>query len=288
MLRIGIGRNFYTAPYGLEAGVARMRSHGYTAMDYPEFVQTETELFQMNHSEFEKYLRKQSEIYQREGVEVFQSHGPWRYPPRDMTAEDREERFEKMSKAIEGTAILGCRNIVIHPLMPLTVDDEGHEKETYEINREFMRRLCRVAREYDVVINFENMPMRHLSLASTERILAFVKEMNDEYFKVCLDTGHSATLGDSPAKDVKMLGKKYLYSLHIHDNDGRHDYHWQPFAGVIDWEDFCKSLKEISFDGVINMEVARQRNLPKELREMEELFTYRKLEYLAKLASAEQ
>lgn len=35
----------------------------------------------------------------------------------------------------------------------------------------------------------------------------------------------------------------------------------------------------------MNLEVERQRNLPKELWEMEELFLYRKIEYLAKQAS---
>lgn len=285
MLRIGIGRNFYTAPYGLEAGIARMRSHGYTAMDYPEFIHTDTELFQMKHSAFEEYLQSQAKIYRQEGIEVYQTHGPWRYPPQDFTAEDRAERFEKMAKSIEGTAILGCKNIVIHPLMPFTIDDEGHEKETREINLEFFGKLCSMAEEQGVVINFENMPMRHFSLASTSEILGFVKEINSDFFKVCLDTGHSAAIGNSPAEDARILGKDYLCSLHIHDNNGRSDYHWQPFSGVIDWEDFCKALREISFDGVMNLESGRQRNLPEELREMEEIFTYRKLECLAKMAS---
>lgn len=288
MLRIGIGERFYTAPYGFEAGVARMKSQGYSAMDYPEFGNTETELFKMNSSQFTQYLQYQAEICKREEIEIFQTHGPWRYPPQDFTVEDRAERFEKMSRAIKGTAILGCKNIVIHPLMPFTINDEGHEKETYEINLEFFGKLCQVARQHDVVINFENMPMKHFSLASTSEILKIVKEIDSDYFKVCLDTGHSSAIGNSPADDVRLLGKENLCSLHIHDNDGRHDYHWHPFAGVIDWKDFCSALREISFDGVLNLEVGRQRNLPEELREIEEIFMYRRVEYLAKMVAGEK
>lgn len=169
--------------------------------------------------------------------------------------------------------------------MPFTINDEGHEQETYTINLEFFGRLCKVAEEHDVVINFENMPMRHFSLASTEAVMKFVKEIDSDYFRVCLDTGHSSAIGNSAADDVRLLGKDYLYSLHIHDNNGRSDYHWHPFAGVVDWNDFCVALREIEYDGVLNLEVGRQKNLPEELREMEEVFLYCKLECLAKMVA---
>lgn len=285
MLRLGIGHRYFTTPYGFEAGVSRMKTLGYSAMDYPEFGNTETELYQKDEVQFEAYLKYQRKVCEREGIEIFQTHGPWRYPPQDFTEEDRAERFEKMSRAIKGTAILGCKNIVIHPLMPFTVNDEGHEQETYDINLEFFGRLCRVAQEYDVVINFENMPMRHFSLSSVEAMLKLVKEMDSPYFKVCLDTGHSSAIGNSPAEDARLLGKEYLVSLHIHDNNGRSDYHWHPFAGVIDWQVFCDALRKIGYDGVLNLEVARQKNLPQELREMEETFLYRKLVCLANMTA---
>lgn len=287
MLRLGIGERYYTVPYGFEKGIARMKGQGYSAMDYPEFGNTETELFRKNHQQFTEYLEYQAMVCNREGIEIFQTHGPWRYPPRDFTEEDRAERFEKMSRAIEGTAILRCKNIVIHPLMPFTINDEGHEKETYEINLDFFGRLCKVAEEYGVIINFENMPMRHFALASTSEMLKLVKEIDSDYFKVCLDTGHSSAIGNLPAEDVRLLGKEYLSSLHIHDNDGRHDYHWYPFAGVIDWKDFCNALCEIQYDGVLNLEVGRQKNLPEELRELEEVFLYRRIECLAKMVVGE-
>lgn len=288
MLKVGIGEHYYTVPYGFEAGVARMRSHGYECMDYQEFVSTVAELFQMNHSQFAKYLENQASICKREGIEIHQTHGPWRYPPQDSTPEARAERFEKMSRAIEGTAILGCKKMVIHPIMPFSINDKGHEQETYEMNLEFMSKLCRVGRENDVVICYENMPMPLFSMASVLVVLKFVKEINNEYFKVCLDTGHSAITKESPGEAVRMLGKDYLQALHIHDNNGKHDIHIHPFAGVIDWENFCAALREISFDGVMNLEVKTQKHLPKELRESEELNLYRKVEYLAKLASGEK
>lgn len=288
MLKIGIGEHSYTIPYGFEDGVARMKRQGYSCMDYSDFADTKTDLYQMTHMQLETHLQKQAAVCRQEGIVIHQAHGPWRYPPRDTTAEERAEMFEKMTRAVEGTAILGCKKMVIHPVMPFSINDEGHAKETYEINLDFMGRLCRVGREYDVIICLENMPMPLLSIAPVSKVLEIVKKINDDYFKVCLDTGHSAITKTSPAEAVRMLGKDYLQGLHIHDNNGKHDVHVPPFLGVIDWEEFCNALREISFDGVMNLEVKTMENLPIELREDEERVLYRKIEYLAKAASTQK
>lgn len=285
MLRIGMTQYNYTVPYGFETGVAKMKLQGYDCMNYEEFVKTDTELFQMNNSQFTKYLQNQAAICKREGIEIHMSHGPWRYPPRDASVEERNERFEKMARSVEGCAILGCEKMVIHPLMPFTINDEGHEKETYDINLDFMGKLTRVGREYGITICFENMPMPTLSIASVPAVLKLVKEIDDDYFKVCLDTGHSAITKNAPGDAVRMIGKDYLQALHIHDNNGKHDIHNQPYDGVIDWEDFCAALREISFDGVFNLEVKAQNKLPMELRASEEMNLFRKTAYLAQLAS---
>lgn len=285
MLRIGTTEEYYTVAYGFEEGIHRLKKQGYDGMDYSEFVDTRLELFQKDHIQFVKYLEHQKKVCQNEGLEIYQAHGPWRYPPRDATAEDRLERFEKMTRAVEGTAILGCKKMVIHPLMPFGINDEGHEQETYEINLDFMGKLSEVGKANDVVICYENMPMPLLSMASVPSILKVVREINSDYFKVCLDVGHSIITKNVPGNAVRMIGKDTLAALHIHDNNGKHDVHIQPYAGVIDWENFCMALKDIGFDGVMSFELKMQKDLPMELRQLEEQCAFKKLEYLAKLAS---
>ena len=282
-MKIGIRNDYYCNKYGFEKGLERLKNHGYEGIDYGGFENTETELFKMNAQEFEECIKKQSNEIEKQGLTVYQAHGPWRWPPRDFMPEDRAERFEKMKRSIEGTAILGCKNIVIHPLMPYTWEDEGHEKETWEINLEFMGRLCQVARENDVVICFENMPMPNFSLASVSQILKFVKMIDDDYFKVCLDTGHAQVCGLSPYEAVRLIGKDYLRALHVHDNDGVRDYHWHPFNGVIDWPEFGKTLDEIDFEGFLSLETSI-KELPDELCEYEEIGLYRKAEFISRCA----
>ncbi len=284
MLRVGITEKVYCNKYGFEKGLERMKKHGYDALDYLEFANTETPLFEKRCNEFEAYLKNQKKVAENCGIEIYQTHGPWRWPVRDFTKEDRAERFEKMSRSIAGTAILGCKNFVIHPIMPFTTHDEGHELDTYKMNLEFMDRLSEVGRENDVTICLENMPMPNFSLGGVPAILEFVKKINSEYFKICFDTGHATFFDLSPGNAVRLMGKDFLYTLHIHDNDGKGDRHWEPFRGLIDWEDFGNALHEIKYDGVISLE-SNLPKLPDELCEAEEIALCRKARYIAALAA---
>ena len=263
-MKIGIASYAYIDPYGYEKGFEKLKRHGYDCVDYdcgkfPNFVNTEHEIFSVSESEFEKRLRAESELYKNAGIFINQTHGPWRYPPRDGSREERDERFEKMCKAIRGTAYLGCENIVVHPLMPFGSHSDAEPEAQWDINLEFMSRLAEVGREYGVTVCFENMPFRELPLSPVSEILRMVREINSDYFGVCLDTGHAAAIGESPADAVRLLGKKYLRVMHVHDNDGKRDYHWLPGTGVINWDDFSDALCEIEYGGALVLETGISR-----------------------------
>lgn len=253
-MKIGILTEGYSARCGgLEEGLRCLCADGYECVDYSEFIDTERPKFQCSEAEFDALVRHDRAFIESLGLEISQTHGPWRWPPRDATEEDRRERFEKMSRAIRGTAILGCRNFVIHSVMPWGEEDSD-PKAMRDINLEFMGRLCRVAEKNGVVICFENMPMPKLSLASPEACLGFVREINSPNFRICLDTGHCTMLGVRPGDAVRLLGRDMLAVLHVHDNDGKNDLHWQPYTGVIDWDDFRSALREIGFEGPLSLE----------------------------------
>ena len=236
----------------------KIKSHGFDAIDY-NIADTNTKLYSLSDEELKIFANEQAKKISEAGLEISQVHGPWRWPPEDITAENRNERMEKMKKSIFFTHLLGCKYWVIHPLMPFGIEDKGtpNAKETYEINKKFMGDLLDFAKKNDVVICLENMPMPKFSIGSPEEILAFVKEMNDENFKICFDTGHAeiCSNGRKIGELVELLGKE-IKVFHIHDNNGVHDSHQAPLFGIIDWESFSKSLKSIGFDGVFSLETA--------------------------------
>ena len=287
MLKTGIIDTAYTAHYGWEEGLRRIAAHGYYGIDYQGFVDTETPLFALSEEAFIAELERQKKAIRAAGLTVYQTHGPWRYPPRDATPEDRAERMEKIRRALLGTAVLGSKRFIYHPLMPFTTEDGGHETETWEINLPFMREMADLAAPYGITVCLENMPMRNFSLASTDAILRMVKAVDRPNFKVCLDTGHCAVMKEDPAEAVRLLGD-YLETLHIHDNNGSRDLHLQPFAKTIDFPAFARALREIGFRGVLSLECGHGVGLPKALREQEELLLSEKVRYLAKVASGEE
>lgn len=124
--------------------------------------------------------------------------------------------------------------------------------------------------------------MRALSNSRPEAILRAVKEINSPFFRVCLDTGHCAVFGDSPADAVRLIGKEYLSTLHVHDNDGCGDCHWLPGAGVIDWQDFSDALAEIGFEGSVSLETAVDGNIPEPDREAAEIALFNTVRKIAR------
>ena len=263
-MKIGITASGYTNRYGFEDGLRRLRADGYECIDYSEFVDTEKPRFGCSDAEFDAMIAKERKFIEGLGLETSQTHGPWRWPAQDATIEDRRERFEKMARAIRGTALLGCRNFIIHPIMPWGRFDTD-AGVTYAINLDFMSRLCQVAEKCEVTVCLENMPMRHQSLVTPEHCLRLVREVGAGNFKICLDTGHCTMHGVNPGDAVRMLGCDMLAALHVHDNDGENDRHWYPYSGVIDWRDFGAALGEIGFEGVLSLEVTaipgREREL---------------------------
>ena len=230
----------------------KMKEYGF---DYAD-ISADPERFNGTDEEYIESLKREKELADEAGVTIWQVHGPWRWPPHDETEEIREERARLMRLSLDAAAAIGTKNWVIHPMMPFgdyDVYPDLNIDEFYRINYEFFRKLLPYAKERGITICFENMPMKGMHISSPERTLEFVRGINDENFKLCLDTGHAAILKSSPAEAVRLAGAD-LKTLHVHDNSGNRDEHLLPLNGIIDWADFKAALTEIGFDGVFSLE----------------------------------
>lgn len=263
-MKIGISMNPYGNAYGRygKAKFLKIKEHGYDAVDY-NIADTETELYSVNESELKRIVHEEKCAAQSAGIQISQVHGPWRWPPQDDSEQNREERLEKMKRAVVITALLGCDSLVIHPIMPFGVEDleNVRQQETWSLNFSFFTSLIAFAKLHGVTICLENMPMRLFSLAAPEKILEFVKAIQDDCFKICLDTGHVSVFpGMSVGYEIRKLGD-YIKVLHIHDNEGDRDSHMYPSKGIIDWRDFVKALDKIGYSGVLSLEIGLPEHL---------------------------
>lgn len=265
-MKIGIGIGSYHR-WG-EDRYKKLSEHGFSCIDY-NMMGTENFPYCDSLEETEKKLIAERELAKASDVEIYQVHGPWHWPPNDTTVELRNQKLEHIKRSLWATSVLGCKNWVIHPIMPYDISEKGTDKEplTLEINLDFMQKALKIAKEYDITICLENMPMRNFSLATPYEILDFVKMINDDHFKICLDTGHVATFPDiSVAQAVRDLGNE-IRAFHIHDSFPDRDLHLLPYFGTINWQDFASALKDINYKGGLCLETAPPHKLPTEIYE---------------------
>ena len=266
MRKTGIETDAYFGINDSEKGFYQMKSHGFDCADYQNLLNTENELFSLSENEFEKHLLNDAKHAKNAGIEIYQVHGPWRYPPRDTTQEDRAERSEKFKKVIRGTALLGSKYMIMHPIMPWGPHAAPDEKLFWDMNIEFISNLLPTAEKENVVICLENMPFPAHPITTSEHVHRFITEINHPNLKACLDTGHALVCKKNPADDVRLL-KDSLVTMHVHDNKGDLDYHLTPYSGVCDWEDFRNALTSISEEVPLILETMPNRSTPKHIAE---------------------
>ena len=252
-MKVGIVSTAYLLRYGTKEGAKKMKLHGYDALDFQGFVNTETDFFKLEETAFENALKKKRRIVEEEGLFFSQAHAPWRFPPRDLTDEDREERLCVMKKAIRGTAILGAKHFVVHPFMPYGLGGENPEK-VWEINTDLFKKICAYAKDFGVVVCLENMPFLHLPISSVESCIEFIKTLGEDNLKMCYDVGHDLLWGNKPYESVAKMGD-LLVCMHAHDNDGTTDAHQPIHKGICDWEKYAKALIENDYQGVFSLEI---------------------------------
>ena len=258
-----------------EERYAKMKQYGF---DYADLY-IDGELRGKTEEEYEASILAEKELANQSGVTIWQVHGPWRYPPHDETPEMRAERAELMCRSIRVTAMIGCQYWVIHPLFPF--GDCGFDMDSFwRINLEFFKTvLVPYAEQCGVTVCFENMPMKSVTMSTTEKSLEFIHMVGSNNIKLCLDTGHEAVFGLSPADAARRAGKE-LKVLHVHDNNRASDMHKAPFMGTVPWKNVMIALKQAGYEGEFNFELQPEKVPSDAARELYEQYSVEIGKYL--------
>lgn len=210
---------------------------------------------QVSEEEVFAYFSEVKKLAATYGLKVFQTHAPYAGFPDYLD----EEYFGQTVKAIAATAALGAKYTVGHPFpFPLYGKKNMWEKERAFTVR-YYKRFIPALEKYGVTMCVENIydwdngNIRQVGFSDTKNIASIAEELG-EYFGTCLDTGHYALYGGNQAQAVRELGKT-LKVLHIHDSFGVKDDHLIPRLGGIDWSGFTDALKEVGYEGTLNMEL---------------------------------
>ena len=268
-MKIGMRPTEYTKAYG-DKGFYKMAEHGFECIDYQSFIAASTDFFKLDMTAFEKALLKERGEIEREGLFVHQAHAPFGFPIKDGTVEERAERFEEMRKSVYGTAVLGAKTLVMHPLSPFTLECPDPAEETAKINADFITRLAEYARDFGITVCVENLPFPFYSLSHCEAVNKFVRSLDIDNVKICLDIGHTHYLSyvktqlgvgrdeyvPCSAEKAVRLFADMLHTCHIHQNYGDTDAHAPLDEGNIDIKAFSDALLDIGYNGVYSLEIA--------------------------------
>lgn len=232
---------------------------------------------------FEKSLDEVLAFYDEEltairenGLVISQAHAP--FPPFMATRPELlDYSIGIYKRTIELCDAVGCKYLVIHGVC-LAENDPVNTPETVKaLNEKLYGGLIDTLKKTSVTVCLENLIVAS-SVGVAEGVCAdaheaieYIDTLNakagKECFGLCLDTGHLHALRKSFPAYISLLGKR-IKALHIHDNNGHNDQHLMPYAGTINWEEFCQCLAAIGYEGDLSFETFAQttkKRIPLEL-----------------------
>lgn len=258
-MRLSINTGTLAAKFGIFRAIEILSNAGFDAVDVTLCSQKESYI--LGYEDYVARAEQLRDFIEENGVEVNQAHAI--FPTSYNEADKTEKAFDEVVVGIHAASILGADIIIVHPNQHLRYADEGNPEILKKMNYEFYKKLIPYAEKYNIKLAVENMFQGydgrcHYSTCSTpEEFNEYVDMMNSEHITACLDLGHCAVVDLDTADVIRAMGSR-IKALHVHDNDGRFDYHLTPMTpvlGKLNWEEICKALAEIGYDGDFTFEI---------------------------------
>lgn len=259
-------------PFGIENGFRMIAEAGFDGVDINlDHCLPGTQIrengrfgfFDQPDAQIREAARPYREAAEKYGVRFVQAHAP--FPNHVPDAATDAYVLEAVKKTIMMCGYLGCENLVVHPGF-LPADERMTPDEEWEFNLYMFGEMIPALREHGVVCCLENMFSRHRGkvmeaiCSDPDEAIRYVDALNGlaggRLFGFCLDTGHANLLGKDLYTLIHQLGER-IQVLHVHDNNGLDDEHLFPYMGVIDWDRFCRGLREIRYAHDLSFETFR-------------------------------
>lgn len=263
--------------FGIEKAIDLIADAGFDGIDYSDcydssFVNSE------NYLELAEKIRKRAE---NNGLVFCQTHAP--FVRKLLKHRGWDYAIERTKRSIETTSALGAELTVVHPFQ------EGEcvagSQLLFKKNMRFFNALIPSCEKYNVKVAIENMTWKNTSGQKCDGVCAipsefakYIDSLGSEYVTGCLDFGHLTVCGREPQDVLRYLGCKRITCLHVHDNDYISDRHALPCTMNMNWDEICRALAEINYDG----DFALEANCF--VKRFDELFIPTTLRYMADLS----
>ena len=209
----------------------------------------------------EHYARELS-IIRENGLQILQAHAP--FPCIVDGYPELSARVPKIyDNCIRFCGEVGIPYLVIHGISRSYDGSDMTRAEMIQKNINLYAPMIPAIKETGVMVLLENLFWDHdgkfydatcSDPSEAAELLDMLNAMaGSECFGLCFDVGHCNLLRWDMTAYLKCLGSR-IKALHLHDNDGKGDWHMLPCAGTVDWNKLCEALREIGYDGAVNFE----------------------------------
>lgn len=194
------------------------------------------------------------------GLLLWSVHGPWggqsikamKVDLSDLNHSSRRDSVDDVLQALDWSAALGAKVVVIHPGGLSAPEDMIQRSDNLS---ESIDLLSREAAARGLRLGLENMPRGVFPGSRMSDLAGIIRLIGHNALGLVLDTGHAQISGDLCEETIAAEG--LLLSTHVHDNDGRSDSHRPPGEGVINWPAWFASLDQINYTGPIMLECVK-------------------------------
>ena len=269
---------------------------GFDSLDFPLSVYSRPQDAPLRGDDWRQWARGVRRTADRIGLPITQAHASWEQAiPDDLHYESPYEIYER---TMEACAILGCRQLIFHPVLYLhRMPDRSLWPRIHDWNVRWFHELLPLAEKFDIVINLENtFDYRHLQqpgdapvpYTTAQDMLELVYGIGSNRVQLCLDTGHAHISGQDVPEMIRAW-RGNLATLHLNDNYGLirpvfEDLHLFPGYGTLEWKPIFDALRDIRFRGVLNIEpVVELARMPRAVRVIQLRAAAQTLQVLAEL-----
>jgi sugar phosphate isomerase/epimerase len=206
------------------------------------------------------------------GVHMPQAHAYLMGNVAQADAEKRASDVARFLREFECCAALGVKDVVLHPGTADGYDTPAERDALLRLNREQFTRLGDRAGELGLRLAIENTMDAHAKKqrnfgSAWEDLLELLTDLQHPALGITFDSSH-ANGQDVPGADMIRRYGAHLFCTHLSDNHGKSDEHLVPGAGTIDWVGIATALRDIGYQGMVNLEIPGEVHAVPELLEL--------------------
>ncbi len=168
-----------------------------------------------------------------------------------------DEVMKRFYSAIAFASQLPVKKLTLHPG---EMDGSLNKKESILKACKNIKKLCKCAAKYNMIIMLENLVGINELMKTPEEYFEMKQNINEPNLKIIFDVAHyhASVQPEGYKKDIVNFVEKIkndLIHLHISDNDGMADQHAKIGMGNINFKTYFEKLNSIGYDGLYSSEM---------------------------------